>query len=298
MKKTQRKSFRLIAVLTALVITLTALTGCSSGSNQSTAKAANGSGTDQGSAATKIRIAYAATGKPINYTDENGNATGYDVEIFKLIDERLPEYEFEFIGTTDEELLTGVETGKYDVGLKNCFWTAARAEKYIYPKNNLGASASGLLIRKEDEGVVKDLSDIATLGRKLLPISPSDAQYALVQNYNKENPDNQITIEESESFTVQDGILWIAEGRYDAWLVIKSSYDANVVAEDGPYHNLANELSWSTFAATKTWPLFNKNFQALADAYDKIIVDLKNEGKVSELLIKFLGEDTTVYLTD
>ena len=76
------------------------------------------------------------------------------------------------------------------------------------------------------------------------------------------------------------------------------SYDANVVAEDGPYHNLANELSWSTFAATKTWPLFNKNFQALADAYDKVIVDLKNEGKVSELLIKFLGEDTTVYLND
>lgn len=296
MKKTVKRFFRAAVVLVLLVATLATITGCSSKNSSASAKDGSANGSDSG--VQKIRIAYAATGKPINYTDENGNATGYDVEIFKLIDERLPEYEFEFIGTTDEELLAGVVSGKYDVGLKNCFWTAARAEKYIYPKNNLGASASGLLIRKEDEGVVHDLSDIAKLGKKLLPISPSDAQYALVQNYNKENPDNQITIEESESFTVQDGILWIAEGRYDAWLVIKSSYDANVVAEDGPYHNLANELSWSTFAATKTWPLFNKNFQALADAYDKVIVDLKNEGKVSELLIKFLGEDTTVYLND
>ena len=234
----------------------------------------------------------------LRYTDENGNPTGYDVEVFKIIDEKLPQYEFEFIGTTDEELLTGVESGKYDVGLKNCFWTAARAEKYIYPKNNLGASSSGLLIRKEDDGVVHDLSDIATLGRKLLPISPSDAQYALVQTYNEANPDNTITVEESETFTVQDGILWIAEGRYDAWLVIKSIYDANVVAEDGAYHDLQDELAWTTFAATKTWPLFNKNQQELADEYDKVITELKSDGTVSDLLIKFLGEDTTKYLTD
>jgi L-cystine transport system substrate-binding protein len=299
MRKTTNTLFKSATALAVLVAMLGTLTGCSSQNTASAAEATQEAQADsEVLGAKKIRIAYAATGKPINYTDENGNATGYDVEIFKLIDERLDDYEFEFIGTTDEELLTGVETGKYDVGLKNCFWTAARAEKYIYPKNNLGASASGLLIRKEDEGVVHDLSDIATLGKKLLPISPSDAQYALVQDYNNANPDNQITIEESESFTVQDGILWIAEGRYDAWLVIKSSYDANVVAEDGPYHNLADELSWTTFAATKTWPLFNKSQQDLADEYDKIITELKDEGKVSELLIKFLGEDTTVYLKD
>ena len=248
--------------------------------------------------AEKVRIAYAQTGKPITYQDENGEATGYDVEVFKKIDELLDQYEFEFIPTTDDELLVGVESGKYDIGLKNCFYTDARAEKYIYPKTYLGASASGLLIRKDEEGEVKDLSDIASLGRKLLPIAPQDAQYAIVQKYNEANPDNQIDVEESESFTVQDGILWIAEGRYDAWLVIKSTYDTNVVAEDGPYHDLADELAWSTFAATKTWPLFNKSRQDLADAYDEAIAVLKEDGVTSELLIQFLGEDTTQYLTD
>lgn len=278
------KKFKGLIILTLLVALV--VTACSSKENNSS----------DNSGVRTIKVAYAQTGKPITFQDEKGNATGYDVEVLKLIDEKLLQYQFEFIPTTDDDLLIGVESGKYHLGLKNAFYTDARAEKYIYPKEYLGASASGLLIRKEDEGIVNDLSDIASLGKKLLPIAPQDAQYALVQKYNEENPDNQINVETSESFVVQDGIVWISEGRYDAWLVIKSTYDANVVAEDGPYHYLNEELSWSTFSATKTWPLFNREEQELADAYDEAIKELKEEGKIKELLIQFLGEDTSQYL--
>lgn len=278
------KKFKGLIILTLLIALF--VTACSTKENNSS----------DNSGVRTIKIAYAQTGKPITFQDEKGNATGYDVEVLKLIDEKLLQYQFEFIPTTDDDLLIGVESGKYHLGLKNAFYTDARAEKYIYPKEYLGASASGLLIRKEDEGIVNDLSDIASLGKKLLPIAPQDAQYALVQKYNEENPDNQINVETSESFVVQDGIVWISEGRYDAWLVIKSTYDANVVAEDGPYHYLNEELSWSTFSATKTWPLFNREEQELADAYDEAIKELKEEGKIKELLIQFLGEDTSQYL--
>ena len=278
------KKFKGLIILTLLIALF--VTACSTKENNSS----------DNSGVRTIKIAYAQTGKPITFQDEKGNATGYDVEVLKLIDEKLLQYQFEFIPTTDDDLLIGVESGKYHLGLKNAFYTDARAEKYIYPKEYLGASASGLLIRKEDEGIVNDLSDIASLGKNLLPIAPQDAQYALVQKYNEENPDNQINVETSESFVVQDGIVWISEGRYDAWLVIKSTYDANVVAEDGPYHYLNEELSWSTFSATKTWPLFNREEQELADAYDEAIKELKEEGKIKELLIQFLGEDTSQYL--
>lgn len=278
------KKFKGLIILTLLIALF--VTACSTKENNSS----------DNSGVRTIKVAYAQTGKPITFQDEKGNATGYDVEVLKLIDEKLLQYQFEFIPTTDDDLLIGVESGKYHLGLKNAFYTDARAEKYIYPKEYLGASASGLLIRKEDEGIVNDLSDIASLGKKLLPIAPQDAQYALVQKYNEENPDNQINVETSESFVVQDGIVWISEGRYDAWLVIKSTYDANVVAEDGPYHYLNEELSWSTFTATKTWPLFNREEQELADAYDEAIKELKEEGKIKELLIQFLGEDTSQYL--
>lgn len=289
------KKLRLLIILTLAVTVFAA--GCSSKQDKSGKDHAETNG-KTASEVTKVKVAFAQTGKPITFLDENGKEAGYDVEVMKKIDELLPKYQFEFIPTTDDDLLIGVESGKYDVGLKNAFYTEARAEKYIYPKEYLGASASGLLIRKEDEGRIKDLSDIATLGKKLLPIAPQDAQYALVQKYNEQNPDKKIEVETSEAFVVQDGIVWISEGRYDAWLVIKSTYDANVVAGEGPYHYLADQLSWSTFTATKTWPLFHKDNQEIADAYDTAIRKLKDDGTIKELLIQYLGEDTSQYLKD
>lgn len=265
-------------VLVALIL----IAGCS----KSTAN------TNESDEARKVKVAYAMTGIPITYQDEDGNATGYDVEIMKLIDERLPDYEFEFIPTTDDDLLIGVETGKYHVGLKNTFFTEAREKKYIYPKENLGASSSGLIMRTEDQELIYDLSDIATYQKKLIPIAPQDAQYSLVLSYNEKNPDNQISVENSETFTVSDWPIWISEGRYDAMLTIKTSFLKTVVEEDGAYHHLNDELTYSGFTATKTYPLFNKKEQKLADDYDAIMKELKDENIPNELLVEFLGEDT------
>lgn len=271
-------------VLPFILALMLILTGCGSSSGD---KASNST-----EKVTKIKVAYAQSAIPITYTDKNGKATGYDVEVMKLVDKLLPDYEFEFIPTTDDDLLIGVENGKYNVGIKNTFYTDARAEKYIYPKENIGASNSGLIIRAEDKDKLHDLSDIAKYNKKLIPIAPQDAQYNLVQTYNKEHPNAQIKIENSENFTVTEWPIWVSEGRYDAWLGIKSVFNATIVAKDGPYHNLKDKLAYSGFTATKTYPLFNKKEQDLADAYDKAIVKLKEDKTLNKLLVKFLGEDT------
>lgn len=274
------KKFTTIGLLSTL-----ALAGC--GASEET----SGSETTE-DGITKIKVAYAQAGKPITYTDENGKPAGYDVEVMKLVDEKLKDYEFEFSPTTDDDLLIGVETGKYDVGIKNTFYTDARAEKYVYPKENLGASNSGLIVRAEDKDTVKDLSDVATLGKKLIPIAPQDAQYYIIDTYNKKNSDNPIDIETSESFTVTDWPIWLSEGRYDAYMIIKSVYTSTVENPEGAYHHLKDELAYNGFTATKTYPLFNKKHQELADAYDVAIKELKEEGVVEELLVEYLGENT------
>lgn len=239
-----------------------------------------------------IKVAYAQNGIPVTYQDDNGDATGYDVEVLKLIDERLPDYEFEFIPTTDDDLLIGVENGKYHVGVKNNFYTKQRAKKYIYPEENIGASNSGLIVRAADKDRIKDLSGVAASDTKLIPIAPQNAQYNLVLEYNEENPDDPIEVENSETFSVTDWPVWLMEGRYDAMVNIKTSYTATVENEDGAYHHLKNKLAYNTFTATKTYPLFNKKEQHLADAYDDIIQELKEEGVLNEMLVEYLGEDT------
>src|SRR5690625_6097154 len=95
-----------------------------------------------GEDARTIEVACAQDGKIISYIDENGNATGDDVEVLKLVDDMLPEYEFEFVNTTDDDLLIGVQQGKYQIGVKNAFITDERKEKFIYPGEFLGLSST------------------------------------------------------------------------------------------------------------------------------------------------------------
>lgn len=85
----------------------------------------------------------------MTYIDENGNPTGYDVEVMKLVDEILEDYEFEFVGTSNDDLLIGVEQGKYQVGVKNAFWTEERTAKFIFPQEFLGLSSAGLVVKKK-----------------------------------------------------------------------------------------------------------------------------------------------------
>lgn len=244
-----------------------------------------------------INIAFNSGIKPVAYLDEDGNPTGFEVELFKLIDEELSEYEFQYTGTTDDDLLLGLTTGQYDVGLKNAYYTEERAKTYIIPQNADGAALVGLIIRSENKEAIKGFSDIASNGFKLNPLNPADANYTDVVAYNEKNKDNQIEIEESDSLIYfTEGINWLLEKRIDALLVPESHYKTNILSEEGAYAQYKDELSWDTLYGKSTYPLFSQENQELADAYDKAYEKLNNDGAVADLLTQFLGEDTRTYV--
>lgn len=237
----------------------------------------------------KIKVAYDQASKPISWLDENGNATGYDVEVMKLVDELLPDYEFEYVGTTNEDLLIGVTQGKYHVGVKNAFWTEERTKKFIYPEEFLGLSSTGLVLKKENEHI-KTLKQFASENMTLAPIAANNAQYTVIDEYNKANPDNPVKLQAGDAFSV-DVIQWVNEGRVDGGVSIEGPFEKQVLAEDGPYHNLVDEVVYNEFAVIKTWPLFNKEEQKFADAYDEAIKKLKEDKKLNELMKQFYGRD-------
>lgn len=237
----------------------------------------------------KIKVAYTLGSKPMTYQDENGNPAGYDVEVMKLVDEKLEEFEFEFIGTTDDDLLIGVEQGKYDVGIKNAFFTEERTKKYIFPKEFLGLSSAGLVLKKEKEHI-KDLEDFASAKMSLAPIAANNAQYTVVAEYNEANPDNPVKLVAGEEFGV-DVVQWVNEGRADGAIAIEGSFNAQVTNEDGPYHHLADEVVYNEFAVIKTWPLFNKKQQEFADAYDEAMAEIKETDALNKLMEKHYGKD-------
>ncbi|MFJ7727308.1 transporter substrate-binding domain-containing protein [Neobacillus sp. NPDC097160] len=264
---------------------ITLIAGCGS----TTKTGAKSDVADSGKEVRKVKVAFDQGGKPIGYVDEKGNPTGYEIEVMKLVDKALPEYEFEYVPTTSEDLLVGVQQGKYQAGVKNAWFTEERTKNYIFPKEFLGLSGVGLLLKKEKKDI-KDLSDFAKAKLSLAPIAASNAQYTIVDEYNQANPDNKVKLEAGDAFTV-DVVQWVNEGRVDGGIYLGATYEKQVLANDGPYHNLADDVIYNEFTVVKTWPLFNKKEQAFADAYDQAIKKLKEEKKTNEIMVKFYNND-------
>ena len=277
------------AALTGLLAAALAagFTGCGKDSADG-AKSADGKKT--------ITVAHTNYYVPYDYVNEQGESDGFEVAVMKEVAKKLLQYEFKFVPTSDDDLLIGVESGKYNVGTKGIWITDARKKKYVFPKNNIGASVIGLAIRKDTANEIKDLPSFAKFSGKLVPIAPQDARYMVIDSYNKENPDNQIKLTSSESFQNADAYSWVMEGRYDGYLEVELSYKNNIEKENAPYHAFSDKLTYIRYKGIPTYPIFNKKEQAFADEYDKAIEELRAEGKIAELEQKYFGESLSAYL--
>lgn len=196
-------------------------------------------------------------------------------------------------------MLIGLESGKYDIGVKGAWYTEERAQKFVIPDQAIGASVIGFAVRKADENKYKDIDSFAKAGGKLVPISPQNAQYNVIQEYNKKAK-HPIELKESESFSVADAYAWVLEGRYDAYFSIKLSFEEAVQKEDGAYHQYADQLTWFPYKGIETYPLIHKNDtnKAFAKEYDKAIKELQKDGTIAKLSEKYFGEDVFSYVTD
>ncbi|WP_423831546.1 transporter substrate-binding domain-containing protein [Streptococcus equinus] len=248
---------------------------------------------------TTLQVAHTQNYVPYDYINEKGDSDGFEVAVLKAVDEKLKNYKFDYTGTSDEDLLIGLESGKYDIGVKGAWYTEERAQKFIIPDEAIGASVIGFAIRKEDESKYKDIDSFAKNGGKLVPISPQNAQYNVIQEYNKKAK-NQIELTESESFSVADAYAWVLEGRYDAYFSIKLSFEEAVQKEDGAYHQYADQLTWFPYKGIETYPLIHKNStnKAFAKEYDKAVKELQEDGTIAKLSEKYFGEDVFSYVTD
>jgi len=245
----------------------------------------------------KIKVAHTNYYVPYDFVNDKGESDGFEVSVLKEIDKLLPQYEFEYYPTSDDDLLVGVLQGKYDVGTKGVWITEERQKKYVFPKTPIGASVIGFAIRSETADQIKDIESFAKFSGKLVPISPSNAQYAIIDGYNKEHPDNQIKLVAGDQFQASgDGYVWVNEGRYDGYVDIKLSFQNNILKEGAAYADYKDKLSYVTYKGIPTWPIFNKKHQAFADAYDEAIKTLKDNGTVSKLAIQYFGEDISALL--
>lgn len=226
-----------------------------------------------------IKIAYGYAGYPISYTTKDGGASGYDIEILKAVDALLPEYEFEFVPSQGgDDLLLGVQTGKFNGAVRNWFQTEERRQIFSFPEKNLGLSVTGLTVRTAELDKIYDFATVSAAGGLLAPVDPGDGHYTVLKNWTIANPDKAWEFETGSIASITDAYAWVAEGRYDAHFGLEVIFNKNVVEEDGPAHKYADTLSWTPCAAIPTYVIFSKEDKAVADAFDQVIDSIWESG--------------------
>ena len=244
----------------------------------------------------KIRIAHTQNYYPYDFINEKGESDGFEVAVFRELDKLIPEYQFEFTGTSDDDLLIGVESGKYAAGIKGAWLTEERKKKFIIPDTHLAASVIGLVYRSADSGAIRDFESFARFSGKLVPIPPLSAQWTIVENFNKTHPDTLIKLIPSDVYIITEAYTWVAEGRYDGFLDIQLSFQTTVRDKNGAWHLYDSRLSYVPYMAIPTFPLINRNYPELAEKYAAAMKVLAENGALRSLSFKYFGEDIFQYL--
>jgi cystine transport system substrate-binding protein len=95
----------------------------------------------------ELRIALEANTPPFNFKDD-GKLTGFEVELGQLLANEL-DVRADFVVTESDDLLPGVETGKYDVAINHIAETADLKDRFDYSEPYSHTDAQ-LITHKEE----------------------------------------------------------------------------------------------------------------------------------------------------
>ncbi|KHL94474.1 L-cystine-binding protein TcyJ [Paenibacillus sp. IHB B 3415] len=284
-----------ISLTTALALTLV-IAGCgnnnsaNSSSSGNVAEAAPQTSAEATTAAaepaevTKIVVGTGTAFPNVCFIDENGKLTGFDVELLKEIDSRLPEYEFEFQTMDFSNLLLSLETKKIDLVAHVMEKNPEREQKYSFNKEAYAHWRNRIIVAKGNDSI-QTLDDLQ--GKKVLTGATS-AQAQILENYNKEHGADSIKIV-YQNGAANDTVSQIDSGRVDATLA--ADFVLPIIDPQSKLQAVGAELSSADILY-----VFRKDdapSQKLSDAIDGVVAELKTDGTLGKISTQWLGADVT-----
>ena len=233
-----------------------------------------------------IRIGIGNSYNPFCYLDENEELTGYEYEVLKAIDERLPQYEFEYEPTEFSNILVGIDTGSYDMGVHGFGWNEERAQKYLY--STVPSVTTGGYVIIGAAG--KDYTGIEDLAGKKIQVKTGSNVANLLEKYNTENPDLAVEIvyEDSENEQIVSNLV---NGVYDAYINEKIDADQWLKQFDG-LEEYGSKL-FENDSDSGCYYLYNQSETQLEKDISEVLTQLHEEGVTGKLSEEYLGADYT-----
>lgn len=253
-----------LAILLLLILT-TAACGKDSNSQNSSSKQ-------------EVKVALSAeVNPPYLYTNKKNEFVGLDMDYMKLLEKKLPQYDFKYEVGEEESNLVGIGAGKFDMGINWFFKTPEREKQFLY-QDEPYSYALPLLVVNKDNNNIHSLDDLP--GKRLTPMAPSGGLFSILTQYNKSHQ-KQIDIDTIQEPSNGDNLKMVSQQRRDAMFLnwntykaIQEQINANVkiggIVKKEPLHIV-----------------YNKKQQKLHDDINQATKELKREGKLQALSKKY-----------
>ncbi len=230
----------------------------------------------------KIIVGTGNAFKPYCYLDEEGNLAGFEYEVLKAINKRLPQYQFEYQTMDFPNVLLSLDSGKIDIAAHEYAKNAEREKKYLFAKEFYTIVATKITVLAGRN----DIRSLADLYGKKVQVSPGSNDAYILESYNKEhgNKINLIYGALDTATLVQN----LKTGSIDA----TTQFTRNVDSINKAYGDVIKTVG-DTLYNSYTYFIYRKDETGLRDDLDKAIRKLKNDGTLSKISLKVLGKDYT-----
>lgn len=268
------KSKILAALLTAaMLITTLGVTGCGNDT------AGNSGGKDlleQIQERGKIIVATEGTWAPWTYHDENDDLVGFDVEVAQAIAEKLG-VDVEFVEVEWDSIFAGIDSGRYDITCNGVEIDEERQEKYDF--SDPYAYMRTAVIVAGDNSEITSFED---LDGKSTANTLQSTYAKLAESYGAEvTPVDDLI----QTFELLDS------GRIDATLNAEVSYYDYMKEHPEKTFKIAALSEEASYVAVPVRK--GSECASLLKAINKAIQELSDEGVLTEISIKYFGNDIT-----
>ena len=221
-----------------------------------------------------LKVATEGTFSPFSYYNDKNELVGYDVDVARAVAEKFG-LKIEFLTAPWDAMLAAFDAGKADAVFNQVSITDERKKKYEYSVPY--TVVYGAIIVHKDNNDIKSFEDLK--GKKNADSATSNwAQVA--KKYGAQN----VTV---DSFAKSMELL-IAR-RVDT--VVRDNtvfYDFLKQRPDAPI-KIAAKLKDVDYSAA----IVQKGNKELADQISKALNELKAEGKLKEISLKYFGKDVS-----
>lgn len=262
------------ALAAFLAVSMMALTSCGEQERGSASSEASGDQLERIQQAGEIVIATEGTWSPWTFHDENDELVGYDVEVGKLIAEKLG-VEPVFVEGEWDGLFAGLDAERYDVVINGVEVTEERAEAYDF-SDPYAYIRTAIIVNGDNN----DINSFEDLDGKTTANTLASTYATLAESYGA-----TATGVDDLNQTIE---LLLA-GRVDATLNAEVTYydymnqhpDANLKIAA-----LTDEASLVCIPTRK-----GDDSASLREAINQAIAELSESGQLSELSEKYFGSD-------